>query len=228
MTKAEIKEILKKEYGYKDSDFIDKDGKEILKKDLEDMLAREEKNKSIQVEEDGLNIQSSDTLEKEKDSDLAFFDRDVNESQLTNIKENDLIVVMSGLQNKYVHTSRNGNRYTFKYFGHTEKMPYSEIQNIRNLTPKVFDEGWLIILNVDVIKNFGLEDKYKRILTPQNADEILKKDSAELSEFAKQLPKGLKRTLALIAKKKIKTGELDSKSAIRAIEEGTGITIEEE
>lgn len=232
MNKTELKEILKKEYGYKDKDFIDEDGKELLKAELEKILEKEEEDKvsqSNEVNETEENIVEADVQAEPKDDSLSFFDRGVNESEKKKIKDNDLITVMSGLEGAYVHTSRlNGNKYSFNYFGQTEEIPYKEIINIRNQTPNVINNGWLIILNVDVIKSFGLEEKYKNIFTPNNIDTIFNKSSQDILAMVKQLPTALKETLASIAKKRYANGQLDRISVIEAIEEGTGIYIKED
>lgn len=233
MNKTELKEILKKEYGYKDKDFIDEDGKELLKSELENILEKEEANNKVsqlnetdETEEDVIETEEETEF---KDDSLSFFDRGVNESEHKKIKDSDLITVMSGLDGAYVHTSRlNGNKYSFNYFGQTEEIPYKEIVNIRNQTPNVINNGWLIILNVDVIKSFGLEGKYKNIFTPNNIDTIFNKSPQDILSMVKQLPTALKETLASIAKKRYTSGQLDRISVIEAIEEGTGIYIKED
>ena len=97
----------------------------------------------------------------------------------------------------------------------------------KNLTSKTLDEGWLVILNKDIIKDFGYEDMYENILTPKNIKEIFKKETEEVREFVSQLPKSMQVTIIDTAREMYRSGKLDRKSIIDVIQNTFDISLED-
>lgn len=229
MTKNEMVSLLKDKYGYQDSELKGDDGNYLINRELENLIEEEEKKIEQENVKELVDEPESveETDEPEIDEDLAFFDQGVDSIVNKKYDDKDEIMVMSGLSNTYRHKSELGRDYVFNRFGQVEKMPYSEVRRIQNQTPMVFKDGWLLILNLDVIKDFGLERQYRHVVTPKNIDKILKQDEQTVLEFTKNLPKALKTTFAEYAKKQYKNGTLDSIRVINAIEDGTGKSIKD-
>ena len=208
-TSNEIKEELVTIYGYAKNDFLTNEGKKMNFKQLEALLRKEKKRaKDFEAE-----------LESDLD-ELDEFNEDVIESKLTKFKDDDLITVMAGINGQLVHHSPVGNgQFKFNGFGQKQTMPYKELKAINNLVRTTFENGWIIILNKDLIQEFGLEEEYKVFLTPNKVNEILSMKQDDLRETIKELPKSMRTTLIDSAKARYNAGTLDSGSVIKVFEE---------
>ncbi|PGO60713.1 hypothetical protein [Priestia megaterium] len=198
--KADLIKILVEEYGYEKEDL-----KMLTNGKLQAMIKQEEKD--------------AEALENEATLVVA---------QDNGIKDDDQIVVMNGLDGALTHRStRTGRAWKFKAFGQTDKIPYGELQAIRNMNDRCFTEGWLIVLNKQVQEEFGLTEIYKNIITPQNIDEIFNKDVDELEAFIDALPEGHKITFVAKARELFKSGKLDSRRVVDLIENKFKFSLED-
>lgn len=206
-----IKEILVNEYDYQKEDFINSNGNKKNFKQLEAMLNKE-KNKASEESHD----------------DLDEFDLGVVETVRTGFNDDDMINVMAGINGQLVHHSPTGNGvFKFNGFGQRQTMPYKELKSINNLVRGTLEDGWIIILNKDLIKEFNLEDEYKSFLTPNKIDEILQMNKEDLTVTIKSLPKSMQTTLIDTAKAKYNAGTLDRASVIKVFEELYDISFED-
>ena len=205
LNKKELISILMDEYGYEKSDLKDENGKLFTNAQLQAIIKQEEED--------------AKQLEHEETAIVA---------KRESFKDDDQIVVMNGLDGVLIHRSQSTGRvWRFKEFGQTDKIPYSELLRIRNNNPKVFDQGWIIILNQQLQEEFGLTEKYKNILTPQNIEEVFKKDLEDLKAFVKGLPAGMKITFVNKAKELYNKGKLDSIQVVNFIQEEFDISLED-
>jgi|SRR5690606_6527633 len=205
LNKSELTKILVEEYGYDKNDLKDDKGKPFTNATLQSMIrAEEEDAKQLEIEET------------------------VIKASVAPIKDDDLIVVMNGLNGALIHRSDSTGRvWRFLEFGQTDKIPYGELLRIRNLNPKVFDDGWMIVLNRQVQEEFGLVEKYKNILTPETIDEVFRKDVDELKAFVEALPEGMKVTFVTKARELYKAKKLDSMRVVDYIQNKFGISLED-
>lgn len=205
MKKAELVNILVEDYGYDESDLKDDEGKVYTNAKLRSIILQEIED------EDSFNASEGVIIAK-----------------VSPIGDNDLIVVMNGLSGALTHRSTSTNRvWKFRSFGQTDKIPYSEILSIRNNNPKVFDEGWLIVLNEQVQDELGVKEMYKNILTPDNIEKVFDKSVNDLSNFIDNLPDGMKVTFFHKARELYGQGKIDSKAMIDLIEEKFDISLED-
>lgn len=205
MKKAELVNILVEDYGYDESDLKDDEGKVYTNAKLRSII-----------------------LQEIEDEDSFNASEGVITAKVSPIGDNDLIVVMNGLSGALTHRSTSTNRvWKFRSFGQTDKIPYSEILSIRNNNPKVFDEGWLIVLNEQVQDELGVKEMYKNILTPDNIEKVFDKSVNDLSNFIDNLPDGMKVTFFHKARELYGQGKIDSKAMIDLIEEKFDISLED-
>lgn len=201
--KQELINILKKEYGYTDADLKNSDGKPLTNGQLELMIKKEEMDKDVASEE-------------------------VVVAKRQKINDDDLIPVMNGLSGTLIHTSpTTGRSWIFKQFGQQEKIPYSELLSLRNRSPKVFNEGWLIILNRQVQEDFQLTEIYKNIITPDSINSVFDKNVDELRVFVDALPEGMKTTFFAIARERYLNKKLDSVAVVEFIENRFNISLKD-
>jgi hypothetical protein len=202
LNKKELVALLVDTYGYEADDI-----KMLTNAKLEGLVKQEEAD--------------AKELEAKEEMDTVFVARQT-------FKDDDLILVMNGLNGGLTHNSRSTGRiWQFRTFGQTEKLPYSELLSIRNLNPKVFNEGWMLIMNKQIQEDFGLVEVYKNILTPESIDKVFNKDVEELEAFVKALPQGMKVTFIGKARDLFNSGKLDSKRKIDFIQNYFGISLED-
>lgn len=200
LNKKQLIEILVNEYGYEQEDI-----KLLTNAKLEGMIKQEE------LDKEELKVQEIMSIVKD-----------------TKFKDDDMIMVMNGCSGALTHRSPSTGRvWDFLEFGQSQKLPYSELLTIRNNNPKVFKEGWMIILNPQIQDDFGLKDVYKNILTPDNVYKVFDLSNDELDVFIDNLPKGMKVTFIAKARELYNAKKIDSKSKIDFIENKFGISLED-
>jgi hypothetical protein len=210
LSKKELVKLLIEEYGYDKEDLKDENGKIYTNAKLEEMVEQEDKD--LKEAEERKEIEKTVVVETK-----AF-----------KFKDDDLIVVMNGLSGTLVHRSdMTGRVWRMTDFGQTTKIPYGELLNIRNRSPKVFKDGWLIVLNPHIQDEFELTEIYKNIVTPQNVEEIISKSPEEIEVFVKNMPKGAKQAFIEKAKEMYTNGKLDSVKKINTIQQLFGFSLED-
>lgn len=206
MKKADYIKILMDDYGYEKEDLkFDAEGKPYTNGKLKALIEQEEKD-AKEVEEDATRFVAKEAK----------------------FSDSDLIVVMNGLGGSLTHRSgATGKSWRFKHFGQTDKMPYGELLSLRNGSPHVFEKCWIVIMNKEVQEEFGLTEKYKNILTPQNIEKIFEKNVNELEEFIKNLPEGMKTAFISKARELYASRKLYDIRIVEFIEKEFGFSLED-
>lgn len=228
---------LKDEFGYKNSDLKNKQGNNLTNPELEEII-KEEKAKLSSVKEENKNTK------KELVEDKAELEVKVKEDELTgdpfmgidetsfaprhNLKDNDLILCMSGVSGDLTFESpMSGFRATTSSFGQTMKIPYKDLVYVNNIARTAFEEGQMIILNKDLQEEFGLREIYKNVITPNNIPTVLQMKKDDLSEFIDNMPEGMKATLYDEARKLYRDGKIDSIHTVDTLEEKFGVSFKD-
>lgn len=199
ITKPELIKILVDTYGYKEEDI-----NALTNAGLKSLIKKEE--------DEAEDFEVSLTVEKVRET----------------FKDDDLIHVMSGFAGGLRYKStRNGRVWMFSQFGQIDKLPYAELLNIKNNSPKVLSEGWIIVLNKQVQEDFGLVEIYKHIITPENIESIFSKNAMEVEEFLKHLPKNMKTVFFNKARELYNNNTLDSRLLIELIEEHFDVSLKD-
>ena len=200
LKKADLISILVDEYGYEKEDI------KLFTNGKLQMTIKQE-------EEDAKAMEEDDSIIVEKES---------------KIKDDDLIVVMNTQHGAWTHRSGLTNKsWKFKQFGQTAKFPFAELLALRNVNQMAFEKGYFIVLNKDVQEMFGLTELYKNILTPDNIEEIFKKDVADLEVFVANLPQGMKSTFVAKARELHEADKLWDTRIIKFIENTFKISLED-
>lgn len=206
MKKPELITYLVEEFGYEKEDLkFDAEGKPYTNAKLKALI--------VQEEEDA----------KEAESDATRY-----VSKQSKINDADMITIMNGRSGSLTHRSGlSGRSWRFKDFGQVDKFPYAELLALKNGSPHVLEECWIIILNKDVQEEFGLTEKYKNILTPENINQIFKKDVEDLKVFVDNLPQGMKSTFIAKARDLAESKQLYDTRIIDYIEEKFGFSLKD-
>lgn len=145
-----------------------------------------------------------------------------------------LIPVTSNYKGKLTYISSRISGYTIKWdeFGSTEYVELSELVSMRNSARRFYEDNWIIIEDIDNFSAIQIYDflkvgkYYENVYTPENIDSLFEQSPAEILRIVSTFSKGMKDTVAMHAKEKIDTRELDSKNKIEALSEGLGITFD--
>lgn len=225
MTKKEMVDLLVNEYGYDVSDLKDDKGNIFRNADLEALINEEEKAIEEIERQDKVELESEEAVEEE--DDIFSLNENAFKPKHT-FDDNDLILCMSGVRGDMRFVSNLSN-FTVKttQFGQTVKIPYKDLVYVHNIAPQAFHNGEVIILNEHLQEEFGLEDVYKKVITPKNIRKVLGLDAEELSEFISDMPSGMKPALYDEARKLYRAGKLDSRRTVEVIEKEFGISLED-
>ena len=225
MTKKEMVDLLVNEYGYDVSDLKDDKGNIFRNADLEALIDKEEKAIEEIERQDKVELEAEEAVEEE--DDIFSLNENAFKPKHT-FNDNDLILCMSGVRGDMRFVSNLSN-FTVKttQFGQTVKIPYKDLVYVHNIAPQAFHSGKIIVLNEHLQEEFGLEDVYKKVITPKNIRKVLELDADELSGFISDMPSGMKPALYDEARKLYRAGKLDSRRTVEVIENEFGVSLED-
>lgn len=168
-------------------------------------------------------------LIKQEKEDLENLEVEMTySSPLDKIEDDSLITIMSGCECQLFYTSRQtGREWIFEGFGQIERMPFRELVTIKNSNNALFKDGYIIILDKVIQKEFGLSEMYKNILTPENLEETFKKDVEELDSLIDKLPEAMKITFFKKARQMYENKQLDSATKIEFIQKKFDVSFDD-
>lgn len=154
---------------------------------------------------------------------------EVVETTTPAITNDTMIECRNGTAGVLIYKSQLNPGYTVEWdcFGDVQELEYRELVSMRGNQRRFFEENWILIDDPAVIKKLGVERYYKNSLTTDNFDAVFTMPAEKIKKIVPTLPGGTKDAIASEAKKKIETGELDSRSAIKALEESLSVELEE-
>ena len=131
------------------------------------------------------------------------------------VKLTDEVLVMNNTSGQLVMISTSTRRqWILKDYGKKARMTVSDIIDIISDQAIIFEDGWALILDDDVVTYLNYNDIYDNLITQEKMNNLLKLTIKELNVLLPKLPKSLKLDFARIVTKKIKDGEIDSRSKI--------------
>lgn len=140
-----------------------------------------------------------------------------------------MVECRNGTASNLIYKSTLNPGYTVEWeaFGDVQEMEYRELVSMRGNQRRFFEENWILIDDPAIIKKLGVERYYKNSLTTDNFNDVFTMPADEIKKIVPTLPGGTKDAIASEAKKKIETGELDSRSAIKALEDSLSVELED-
>jgi hypothetical protein len=134
-------------------------------------------------------------------------------------------VVQGGL---YVRGPKTEMIYSFTDYGDESEIEYRDLVAMVRSKDKAVYEPRFIIEDKDFLNEYpAIEKFYSSQITNRDIREILNKPVNEMVEDIKKLPNGAVENLKSIAAKQVSSGNLDSISKIRALDElfGTDLNL---
>ncbi|AZV43720.1 hypothetical protein BAOM_3111 [Peribacillus asahii] len=100
-----------------------------------------------------------------------------------------------------------------------EMLTVGELLTMKASQPKFLKEPWLIIDDEDVAEHLGLTKMYEDLVEIEDLDEFFESPVSEMEQVLTKLPKGLKETVSIRARKKIEDETLYDTRKIRLLED---------
>lgn len=150
-------------------------------------------------------------------------------STAAEITNDTMIECRSGTAGNLIYKSTLNPGYTVEWedFGDVQEIEYRELVSMRANQRRFFEDNWILIDDPVVVKKLGVGRYYQNSLTTDDFEDVFTMTADEIKEVVPALPGGTKDAIASEAKKKIESGELDSRSAIKALEDSLDVELEE-
>lgn len=150
-------------------------------------------------------------------------------SPAAEITNDTMIECRSGTAGNLIYKSSLNPGYTVEWedFGDIQEIEYRELVSMRANQRRFFEDNWILIDDPAVIKKLGVGRYYQNSLTTDDFEDVFNMSAEEIKEIVPTLPGGTKDAIASEAKKKIDSGELDSRSAIKALEDSLDVELED-
>lgn len=137
------------------------------------------------------------------------------------ITNDTLIECKCGVYGSLIYKSTLNPGYVVEWseFGEVQDIEYRELVAMRGSQKRFFEDNWILIEDQDVLHKLGVERYYKNALTTENFDKVFKMSADEIQKIVPTLSAGTKDAIKLKAYELVKSGELDSVSAVKALEQ---------
>jgi len=203
--KADLINELVQDYGWDKEDLkFDSDGKPFTNAKLEALIKAEQ-----------------------EDAKEAEVNKNRKTAPKSKLKDDDRIVVMSGIGSVGYYSERTNKSWKFSEFGQQDAIEYSELLAMKNRYPAYFTQGWIIILDEQVQEEFKLTELYKNILTPENIDKVFEMRVPELEKFIDNMPDSQKTALVHRATEKYEAEELRDVTVIKFLQNKFNFSFED-
>ncbi|OPH47618.1 hypothetical protein BC351_10535 [Paenibacillus ferrarius] len=118
---------------------------------------------------------------KTKDTD-GIFVSDIQDP----IPSNKLIQIISMVSGG-LNLEANGKKINIPDFGNTIQITFEDLRAAYNHTPKIIDDGWLLIQSEEAVKYMYLEEKYKKFVSKKFIENIINLPKDQIVETLKGL-----------------------------------------
>ncbi len=141
-----------------------------------------------------------------------------------------LITVRNGFQGKLIYISkRTGEQFVWDNFGDEQDMELKELRNAKNTAKAFFSNNWFMFDEDDewVIDYLGVTQFYANAIKLSDFDDLFTKPAKEIGAIVSRLSDGQKKSVEYRARQMIASGEIDSRNAIKTLEDTLGVDLVE-
>lgn len=146
------------------------------------------------------------------------------------ITNDTMIECKNGVHGPLIYVSGRNAGYVVEWenFGEVQDIDYGELLTMRGSQPRFFRDNWILIEDAEILKKLGVDRYYKNALTTENFDDVFHWSADEIRSKVATMSNGMKDSIRVRAKELVETGELDSRSAIKAFNEVLHCNLEED
>jgi hypothetical protein len=186
------------------------------KEDLENLKTGELEN-ILKISKEISDVQEEQT-KKTKSLDVLS-ESPISRKSIPSIDKSQLVPVMNITNGSLVYQSRKtGMEIKFERYGDIEYLEIGELLTMRSSQRRFLDEPWVLILDEETVEYLGLDKLYRKLISPQNIDDIFNFPIQEFEKIIESSPRGYSQLIVSRAKVKIREGALDSVAKIKALE----------
>jgi hypothetical protein len=116
---------------------------------------------------------------------------------------------------------RTQAKWKLEGYGAIDEMLVSDLKNMRSSAASLLLEGYVIIMDDDVVEHLRLQNVYKNIIKPEDLDNFFKQNDVKMREILEKCPRGMKEVLFMKAKEMIQNNhpDMDYNSKKRVFED---------
>ena len=130
------------------------------------------------------------------------------------------VIVRSCIEGRVIYKSkRSGMTYKWLEKGAYEVLTVEELLNMESQSHKFLHSPWLMVDDEDIIEAFNLAELYDLVAKVEDIDSFINMSLGEQKQIYNKLPKSLQNQVYNHIYNKVESGEIDSKSKIRELEE---------
>lgn len=130
------------------------------------------------------------------------------------------IPVRSFINGRVIYKSKKtGVTYKWLEKGSYEILTIEELLNMESQSQKFLHSPWLMVDDEEVIEAFNLQELYELVTKVEDIDSFINMSLGEQKVIYNKLPKTLQNQVYNHIYNKVESGEIDSKSKIRELEE---------
>lgn len=130
------------------------------------------------------------------------------------------IPVRSFINGRVIYKSKKtGVTYKWLEKGSYEILTIEELLNMESQSQKFLHSPWLMVDDEEVIEAFNLQELYELVAKVEDIDSFINMSLGEQKVIYNKLPKTLQNQVYNHIYNKVESGEIDSKSKIRELEE---------
>jgi hypothetical protein len=117
-----------------------------------------------------------------------------------------------------------GKGFRVEGYGKQIRLQLQDLEGLYNEQPTIITDGWLYILDQDVIEALYLDDLYENLVSPTDVDRFINLPEDDIREKLENAPNGMKTTMFKVIQERIKKGdqEFNQVSRIRFFEDVLG------
>ena len=127
----------------------------------------------------------------------------------------------------YKSNRQNGYKIVWSNPGDIEEIELGELVSMRNSQPKFFSKNWIGIDDPEIIEYLGVGKYYEGVPAFEDYENIFFQPIDEMKVTIANLPKGVKKTLAIKAADMINNGTIDSMKTVKYLCEAFDLIIDE-
>lgn len=146
------------------------------------------------------------------------------------ITNDTMVECKNGVHGPLIYVSGRNAGYVVEWedFGEVQDIDYGELLIMRGSQPRFFRDNWILIEDAEVLKKLGVDRYYKNALTTENFDDVFHWSAADIRSKVPEMSAGMRDSIRVRAKELVKSGELDSRSVIKALNEVLHCDLEED
>lgn len=102
-----------------------------------------------------------------------------------------------------------GRGFRTEGYGKHVRIQLQDLENLYNEAPKIIDDGWLFILDNDVVEHLYLNNLYEKLISPKEVNKFINLPEEDVKAKLENAPHSMKATMYNVLKKKIQDGDQD-------------------